>query len=234
MGKYCSLLCYSNRETPLGISRYKMWCLLIPSIDACDQWVRNGRLHCPGAGCCRRWCSCHWSFPVELWCWPWRGWCTCSLGGSSADQPVLQADSFKDHSLLSNQNHLGFSENKTQTLAKDVYVLFSLVYLTTALYREPCVENAYSCFFSLILRCVQGISFLFVPLISHFLCEIISTTYDASVLCACPYWCFFGLKCWILSLQDSVQLPWTLVEVNRRKIGFTRAGLTLWVGKSVH
>lgn len=147
---------------------------------------------------------------------------------------VLQADSFKDHSLSSNQNHLGFSENKNQTLAKDAYVLFSLVYLTTALYREPCVENAYSCFFSLILRCVQGISFLFVPLISHFLCEITSTTYDASVLCACPYWCFFGLKCWILSLQDSVQLPWTLVEVNRRKIGFTRAGLTPWVGKSVH
>lgn len=89
-------------------------------------------------------------------------------------------------------------------------------------------------FFPFILWYIQGISFLFVPLVSSILCEIICTTYDAPVICACPYWCFFCLKCWILSLQDSAQLLWTLGEVNRRKICFTRVEMTLWVGKGVH
>lgn len=56
-----------------------------------------------------------------------------SLDDCSADQLQCCELTHSRNTLLSNQNHLGFSENKKKKYAEDVDVFFLDVYLTVAL-----------------------------------------------------------------------------------------------------
>lgn len=116
----------------------------------------TGGLCCLRAGCCRWQCFCHWSLMMYPAFVP-QGWATllswCLFCCSAL---VLQADSFKEYSLLSNQNHLYFLENKkVDTSQGCVCVLFACLF-NYGFAKIFLIENAQ---FFLIFRCFQGIFF---------------------------------------------------------------------------
>lgn len=142
-------------------------------------------------GCCRQvMCFCHWSFLDEFWCRCWQGWCTLlSRWLFCCSALVLQADSFTEYSLLSNQKHLDFSENKKADSSQGcVHALFTCLCNRGFVKRTLCRKCILLVvvFFNLMV-----FSRHLFPLCtfdsSHFLREIISAIYNASVFHAYYY-----------------------------------------------
>lgn len=106
-----------------------------------------------------------------------------------------------------------------------MYAFFLLVYLTMALQRNFLIENAW---FFLILRCFQGI---FFPSLYFWWLSFSMWNYSRYLQCL-SFILYITDVCSIcnvgsLSLQDTRQLLWTLVESIRRKRGFIRVWMTL-------
>lgn len=134
--KCCSFPHYSNQETPLGIFICKMWCLITPSINPCDQGYGMGGCSVLGQDFVG-----NDALSLELSCGAGavRAGVPCSLDGWSPAQPQYCKLTHSLNTVLSNQNNLDFSGKKKADTGQGCVCGFFTCLLNYGLVeRTPC------------------------------------------------------------------------------------------------